>query len=331
MPRGPESCTGCHVCALPCPVFRQSRDLTLTLHGRARALLAGATPSDVAPSTLACILCGACEPVCPETIDTVRLTLDLRRALNAQDENPLAQLLTDRRPEWIQAPVETPETDSATSVSVTLLASSRFDREPGLLTRVVDALGGPERVNVASDGGDDLANRIEAGLEIPESRRTTFANALPAGRVIVSLEGLFSRALRRWRSGLQVLGLGEALLRRARVSQRLAEDDILIVDSRSFHAEHSRLVEFYDNIRAGSGCETNLDLQRVANATGAASLQGRLGLRDHDIASQVSWILDGRLAQRVVVESVEDLDAFRRHGRLPVLHLADLASGGAPV
>src|SRR5207253_9588004 len=68
---GYDACTGCNLCVLPCPVFRDTRDLALTLRGRAKALQAGATIEEIRPSLAACVTCGACEPVCPEDIDTV--------------------------------------------------------------------------------------------------------------------------------------------------------------------------------------------------------------------------------------------------------------------
>lgn len=324
---GIDSCTGCHVCALPCPVFRKSRDLTLTLHGRARAVQAGATASDVAPSALACVLCGACEPVCPEEIDTVDVTLELRRALASRNENPLARALATRFSRWIEAPTSAPVVPGTTAL--TLLASSRFDAEPGLLEATVLALGGRERVTVAGDGGDDLANRLEAGLTIPAQRQRRFADGLPAGRIVVGLEGLLLRQLRRWRPDLHTMALGEALLRRRGVTARLGSDDMLVIDSRDFHAQHTKLVRFYDDLRVQTGCELNLDLQRVAISTGAASLQARLGFDGPDIAGQVDWILSGRQSTRVVVEAVEDLAAFRRHSRLPVRHLAELSYGSS--
>ncbi len=325
---GYESCTGCHLCALPCPVFKQTRDLTLTLYGRARALQAGATPSEVAPSTLACVLCGACEPVCPEEIDTVGLTLDVRLALTAQDENPLARAVQAQCPSWLEAPPAA--APPGPPKRTTLLASSRFQTEPGLTARVVEALGGADQVSMAADAGDDLATRLEAGLAIPERRQRDFVAGLPSRGTVVTLEGLLLRSLAAWRPDLATMTLGEALLRQPAVAKRLKPDDLLVIDSRGFHAAHARLVTFYDTLRARTGCHTNLDLQRVAIPTGAVSLQARLGLGEHSIGEQIRWIMEGRQARRVVVEAVEDLTAFRQHSQVPVCHLAELTGGTEP-
>ena len=316
------------MCALPCPVFRQSRDLTLTLHGRARALLAGATPAEVAPSTLACVLCGACEPVCPEEIDTVGMTLELRRTLTTQDMNPLARTVQTQHPSWVAPPAVT-GASAPPARTFALLASSRFEARTDLQTRVIETLGGHAEVNVIPDAGDDLAVRLEAGLDIPDTRRRQFLAGLPSRGTVVVLDGLFLRTLRVWRPGLRAMSLGEALLRRPAVTRALRPEDLLVIDSRGFHAEHTRLVKFYDRVRAERGCDTNLDLQRVAIPTGAVSLQTRLGIGDHDVAAQVRWIMEGRAARRVVVEAVEDLAAFGEHGGVPVCHLAEVTGGAA--
>ena len=319
-------CTGCHVCALPCPVFHQTRDLSLTLHGRARALLAGATPGEVAASTLACVVCGACDPVCPEDIDTVGMTTDLRRRLTDNDDNPLATTLRKQFPQWLEASPGSGHPPTA-GKKFALLCSPRLNAQVGLLDAIVEVLGGSGQVTRLVDAGDDLAARNEAGLEISATRRRDFLASLPSASTVIALDGLLLQVLRRWQPGRKTRSLGEALLRRPEVVQALQADDMLIIDSRGFHAEHTRLVKFYDRIRAEQGCDTNLDLQRVAIPTGAVSLQARMGIGEHDVAAQVRWILEGRKPQRLVVEAVEDLAAFRLHTELPVCHLAEVARG----
>src|SRR5450759_5874785 len=75
------SCSGCSLCLLVCPVWRRSRDIGLTPLGRAKALQHGASAADIAESIQSCTLCAACEPVCPEDIALVAMTLELRRQL----------------------------------------------------------------------------------------------------------------------------------------------------------------------------------------------------------------------------------------------------------
>ena len=78
---GFAACSGCSLCLLVCPVWRKTRDLRYTPHGRAKALQHGAGVADIAASIESCTLCGACEPVCPENIDLVGMMVDLRRQL----------------------------------------------------------------------------------------------------------------------------------------------------------------------------------------------------------------------------------------------------------
>ena len=72
-------CSGCSLCLLVCPVWRQTRDIELTPHGRAKALQHGAGIKEIAASLDSCTLCLACDPVCPENIDLSGMVLDLRR------------------------------------------------------------------------------------------------------------------------------------------------------------------------------------------------------------------------------------------------------------
>jgi hypothetical protein len=84
-------------------------------------------------------------------------------------------------------------------------------------------------------------------------------------------------------------------------------------------------VQFYDELRKRLGCEMNLDLQRAAMATGAASLQHRSSMDCIDVAEQARWILEGRTVERIVVECVDDMAPFEEVAHVPVVHLAEVA------
>jgi len=86
---GYEECTGCNICVLPCTVWKQTSDMSLTLAGRAKALQGGSKAADLAASLESCVLCGACEAVCPVDIDTMGMTLDLRAELIASGASPV--------------------------------------------------------------------------------------------------------------------------------------------------------------------------------------------------------------------------------------------------
>jgi len=284
-----RACTGCGVCVLPCPVWQQTRDLSLTLAGRALALQGGATAADLRDSLEACVTCGACEPVCPEGIDTVGMTLALRRVV------PLLPL---------QA-----EANDLRKGSFVPGGSLRKHR----LYEVV-----LQRLAAAPVDGSDVAAAIEAGRPVVAERQRQFRESLIGPELIVD-DGILHRTLRSW--GFAVIGLGEALLRRG---PELRATDLYVVETRGYHADFPRLVRFYDELRQRVGCEMNLDLQRVAIATGAASLQSRAGRARVDAGEQARWILEGRDVERVVVECVDDIEPFEGVTGVPVVHLAEV-------
>lgn len=89
MPTKEHACNGCGLCQLVCPAWRAHRDVMYTPHGRAKAIQNGTDTDELAASLASCSLCGACEPVCPERLPIVELTLALRH----ETEPPLPQEL----------------------------------------------------------------------------------------------------------------------------------------------------------------------------------------------------------------------------------------------
>ena len=95
-----------------------------------------------------------------------------------------------------------------------------------------------------------------------------------------------------------------------------------MIETRAYNANRREFVALYDALRQETGCFMNLDLQRVATPTGAASMQHREGLATIiSIEEQVKWLLEGRNAERIVVESLDDHEAFTAYTKLPVVHL----------
>ena len=107
--------------------------------------------------------------------------------------------------------------------------------------------------------------------------------------------------------------LGEALSNRVALRRRIASADFYVIEARAYHADYERLVKHYDRLRAETGCAMNLDLQRIAIPAGG------------DDDGQARWILQGRKATRIVVESLADYAAFERACDIPVVHIAELA------
>jgi ferredoxin len=288
------ACSGCSLCLLVCPAWRATRDPRISPEGRAKGLQAGAAPEELAASALACTLCGSCEPVCPEKIDLIGMTLALRRVL---PETPRLQALRVRMSEAEAGPA----TPSAGQVLV--LAGPALRAQPQALSRVLALLGGM----ACEDAGEDIAKALEAGAPVPNRRLERFLEQLRGAQAILVEDGLWMRHLRNWLPGKRLRGLGESLAGLGPVRSGLRPTDMYVIEPRTYHADYQRLVGHYDRLRVERGCATNLDLQRIAIPAGEAG-----------------WILKGRSVDRVVVERMEDAAAFAPYGH-PVVHLAELA------
>ena len=286
------ACSGCSLCLLVCPVWRQTHDPRMTPEGRAKALQNGASAAEIAASVGSCTLCGACEPVCPEEIDLVGMTLELRRRLG-----PAAQA----SPGDAQGPIA----PSGAAAIVFVPGAALRAKGESAARRVAATIGAA----VCEDGGDDLISALEAGLPVPDTRRDRFLAGLRSARTIVVDNGLWMRPLRAWLPRLRVIGLGEALSSLEAVRKNLRASDLYVLEPRAYHGDYERLVKHYDRLRVERGCAFNLDLQRIAIPADG----------------QAEWILKGLTIDRIVVERLEDSEAFERLGRYPVVHVAELA------
>jgi ferredoxin len=313
-------CSGCSLCLLVCPVWRRTHDFALTPLGRAKALLFGAGAADIAVSVQSCTLCAACEPVCPEEIPLIEMTLALRRRLL---EPGMAQYLSER----MQLQAARPRAPLAAAAAV-LLPGPGLRRRAATLARAAALLGGA-RLAIAEDDGADIALALEAGVPVPAQRLERFLQPLRGYRKIICADGLLLRQAKRWLPGSAITSLGAALSGLAAVRRDLGPGDLYVIEPRAYHEDYPRLVGHYDALRAERGCVLNLDLQRIALPATARSLAQRLGREPVDDSVQLDWILQGRAPTRIVVESLEDGAAFSQRGRLPVVHLADLADDAA--
>jgi ferredoxin len=290
------ACSGCSLCLLVCPVWRRTHDPRMTPEGRAKALQHGASAAQIADSVQSCTLCGACEPVCPEEIGLVGMTLDLR-----------ARLADGATAQALQSKMETKAAYSAApiSASVVLLPGPAMRAQPEALARIAALLGGAP----CADDGADIAQAIESGVPVPANRLDAFLAHLRGARTIVVEDGLWMRSLREWLPKARLVGFGESLSSLPAVRRGLRKSDLYVIEPRSYHGDYERLVKHYDRLRAERGCAFNLDLQRIAIPA----------------AGQADWILKGRSVDRIVVERLEDGEAFGSRGGLPVVHVAELA------
>ncbi|MFZ2196847.1 MAG: 4Fe-4S dicluster domain-containing protein [Thermodesulfovibrionales bacterium] len=316
--KGHEACSGCGVCLLSCPVWHRTRTMSFTRKARAKAVQAGATYEEIGHAIDSCLLCGACEKACPEGIGLFDLNMHQRQELNMQ---------RSLCPDWYpDGKMKTRGNGGSPKTGSLLLAGEMLGRDKRLCDAVTGLLGGTNRTAVALDDGQEIARFMEAGLALDVQRIDSFIRSLqPAGSLIVA-EGLLHRPLRKWLPNKKVLGLGEALLATGTLRSHLGAEDLYMIESRGYHADHERLVLFYDRLRRETGCQTNLDLQRTATSTGASSLQGRMDLKATGCIENAKRILKGKRVNRIVVEDLADAEAFRLATDIPVVHLGLLGS-----
>jgi NAD-dependent dihydropyrimidine dehydrogenase PreA subunit len=309
-----ESCSGCSLCLLVCPVWHARRDIRHTPQGRAKALQMGVPVAALAESIESCTLCAACEPACPESLPLVDMMLDLREQL-ARD-----------------VPARLPEIDWSAGASPRLAAAecllpdAAMLQRPALLDRAAKLLGG---MPVAEDAGLDIAEAIEGGQLIPQERLYGFLQALKRARRLVVANGLLAHRLRDWLPTVRIDSLAMALGALEAVRSRIQPGDFYVIESRHYHADRERLVHHYDGLRQRSGCSMNLDLQRLAVPTTAASGATQRGQSGIDVLEQARWILEGATPARIVVEDAADLAVFAAVSDKPVLHLAELGDDAA--
>ena len=281
-----HSCSGCSLCLLVCPVWRETRDVRLTPKGRAKAVQHGATQDEIAASVAGCTLCGACEPACPEDLPLVDMMMALRRTVPLPARPSFSQkLFTSRH---------------------VLLAGRTLGRDDTRRQRTLALLG--PGFELAADEGFDIVAALEAGQEVTGERLEAFIESFRDCRRLVVAEGLLIKPLRQWLPRTEVISLGMALS--PRMKSKIGRGDLYVIESRAFNGDHARLVRHYDALRRDSGCHMNLDLQRIAVPAQGSEAQAR-------------WILEGRTVERIVVEDLGDVPAFSFAGP-PVVHVADL-------
>lgn len=294
-------CHGCGLCTVACPLWQQTRDVAVAPHGHAKALQFGGTVN--VKALFDCILCGACEPACPEDIPIMELLLELRRdAVSRGDHSPAA-------------PTTTAASTPAVHQSGTLLiADEALLQQQGLSEQCQHLLSAP----LAADSGSDIAFALQHGIEIAPGRLNGFLHSIQQASKLIVCDGLLSQTIRQWLPNIEVISLGYALSQLPAIRQKLGSRDLYLIESRAYHADFARQVIHYDALRKDRGCELNLDLQRLAVATGGADPEG------FALDQQAAWIIKGLDVDRIVVESLADGRVMQQNCGLPVVHVAEL-------
>jgi len=313
--KGHEVCTGCSCCLLSCPVWMRTRDRSLTAQGRNKALQGGAALTDIAKAIDACLLCGACEPNCPEGNDITGLTLEHRQLLNQTRKS---------YPSWYPKTALKPVKNiSSPYKGAALLTGNALKDDKALCDIILKRLG--KNSVLAKDDGSDILRSIEAGLPVDGSIIADFIAPLKQAKLLIVAEGGLRRHLKEWLPDKKTAGLGEALLSMDAVRRRLGPQDMYVIECRGYHADYARLVRFYNSVRVETGAQFNLDLQRLAITTGSSSIQAAQDMNAAGCVEQARWILHGRKVERIVVENAADIKAFKLATGIPVVHVARLA------
>ena len=299
-------CHGCSLCLLVCPVWQQTRDVALAPKGVARGLQHNAASEELDHAANACILCGACNTVCPQDIDLYTMMFDLRHIdcdISADDEKPGIE--------------NRPEIANNEQARVLFIPGKALQAQQALLGITQQLINETTPARVASDTGNDIVKAIESGLTVSEERWQQFLKPLRKCTRIIVDDGLLFRFLLQWLPQLSVVSLG-AVLSDIKSCRDLGPGDLYVINSRAYHADYSRLCGHYDNLITATECKTNLDLNRVAIPTLGGVQQEVL-----DSKLQVEHLLEGRDINRIVVEDVRDATEISNWCNYPVLHVAE--------
>jgi ferredoxin len=274
------ACIGCGLCILGCPAYEETGFDLLTARGRNKALQAGLGAEEMTEPIWACTMCGYCDAICPTHVNNVEIVLHLRR-----------ELMSD-------GPVAPPLRDGATPASCDLVLGCTIrERAPHLIPSIVDFLRRIGRPVASMDDGCCGSLEVEAGAAMPARAK--------AGVVVDSICAVQYDA--------DFLGL--------LAMQHLDRFDLPMpfyyyVPNRIVNGDHARAYPPYDALRRRFGCETNLDLNRLARSTSASSVQWsspRHAGNARDVAAAVARLLEHSRAERIITCSPADYLAFKTY------------------
>ena len=314
-------CYGCGLCTLVCPVWHQSRDICCTPHGHAKAMQSGGEIN--VEGLFNCILCGACEPVCPENINLMQMMLKLRQNVTSNNANPGCKSLSDKNHS---------NQNKNMSHKVLLLADKALLEHTTLLDQTLKVLNtsSSNRVGQAQDNGCDISQALQSGFEISPQRLEEFLNSVKSAKKLIVSDCLLKRALQQWLPSMKIISLGYLLSSLPGVQNKLGATDLYIIECKSYNTDFERMVAHYNQLKYRSGCQLNLDLQRLAMPTGSITYEAKPEFPSDkikfDAGKQAQWILQGLSIERIIVESVADGIAMAKVTNKPIVQLAELLS-----
>ena len=291
-------CHGCGLCAMVCPVYQQGGNVMMTPHGLAKASQYNGRPQR--DDVFACMLCGACSPLCPQDIDLMQMLVAMRR-------------LFDDGPEQSK----TATGSMAQKGRTVLIADKRLREDQQRLDRVLHQLRS-EHVQLAVDQGSDIGEAMHAGRAVSHGRVHEFLTTLQPVKKIIISDGLLQLLIGRKLPQIPMQSLGQTLSSRKEVRRQMNVRDFYMMDSQSYHASYADSLPYYDRLQQETSCQLNRDLHRLGIPSGA------LANDSFDRQAQVEWLLQGHDIDRVIVESLADYLVLSAYGQQPVQHISDL-------
>ena len=314
-------CYGCGLCTLVCPVWHQNHDINCTPHGHAKAMQADGEVNVI--GLFDCILCGACEPVCPANIEIMQMMIKLRQN-HADDKSLLIE------PKSLS---DNPMTSQVLYLADNALLEQKMQSNNSLLEQTLKLLNsaGVGHVEQALDNGADIINAIKSGIETSPNRLEKFLTSIKSAKKLIVSDCLLRTALQEWLPKLEIMSPGYVLSNLPAIKNKLSEKDLYVIECRAYNANFKKMVAHYNQLKQHSGCQLNLDLQRLAMPTGGLNinkhrLDSKTTMTTFDPQKQSKWILQGLNINRIVVESVEDGLAMKQVSDLPIVHLSELLS-----
>jgi heterodisulfide reductase subunit C len=281
-----------------CPVYYQGGSVMETPHGWAKTLQGNDELEQ--DHVFACVLCGACAPLCPQDIDMMQMLIALRQGYDHGDE--LGEKMHER---------------SAQKGKTVLITDRELAQNPDRIEKVMELLG-DQHVQLAFDQGDDISEAMMQGRKVSHGRLHQFLTSLQPVKKIIISDGLLQKLIKDKLPQIPMESLGRNLSSHTRIRNSISANDYYVIDSQGYHADYTRAVIYYDDMQQKTHCILNRDLHRLAIPTGAQSVA------EFDHAAQIGWLISGSNAQRIITESLSDYRLLRQHCQQLVVHITEL-------
>ncbi len=311
-------CHGCGLCTLVCPAWQQHGDVRETPKGLARALQYDGKV--IAEQAFACVLCGACEPVCPQQIDLIAFMTNLRRRAVRAGYRPeiIKQLRHDL------AATQFPQQEIQPDKTL-FLPSDPLRRDEFRMRKVTSLLSTQFDLQVLDQEIGAVSAALEAGIDVPLTVLNYFLAPLRDAPLVIVDDGLLLDHLRIWLPQQKFSGLGIILSKLRQIHAWLKPTDLYVIESRAFHNQYRQALPHYHQLQQRTECKLNWDLQRLAIPTARTFTPQVHTGHSPDPLTQLRWMLRFGDVARIVVEDMHDHALLSTLTQKPVIYVAELA------